>query len=121
MTDTTYTTDGVTGKLEFIQYHLSGLTAGDYIISVKQNVQIGNKAVASSPFSLERTFSVAGERFNIQPAEIQAVFPPANSLGEHSSVLPHIVFNRSTVPWERRGDNQNAHVPWLALLLFEEA
>jgi hypothetical protein len=28
-------------------------------------------------------------------------FPPDGSLGEHSNVLPHIILNRSTLPWER--------------------
>lgn len=52
-------------------------------------------------FEIFRTFSVAGERFDLKPKDIHAVFPPAGSLGEHSNVLPHIILNRSTLPWER--------------------
>ena len=48
-------------------------------------------------------------------------------MGDHSNVLPHIVLNRSTLPWERtaikKGDSQNLKeekLSWLVLLLFEE-
>src|SRR5262249_25282107 len=39
----------------------------------------------------------------------------------HSNVLPHIVLNRSTLPWERTANGeQGAGIPWLALLIFDE-
>ena len=74
-------------------------------------------------FSVTRQFSVLGPRFNLDPQEVQDMFPPPGSLGEHSNVLPHIILKRSTLPWERQADpdsNRDKDTPWLALLLFEE-
>ncbi len=112
-------------KIKFIQYHQPALNDGDYEITVKQEVkgekikdEKGKEIIPS--FEVIRTFSVAGERFQLKPADIHAVFPPAGSLGEHSNVLPHIILNRSTLPWERQADANNKNLPWLALLLFEE-
>jgi hypothetical protein len=116
MTDTT-TTEPTT--LEFIQYHKPALKDGDYQITVQQQIK-GEKIQESNAFAITRTFSVSGERFELKPTDIHAVFPPNGSLGEHSNVLPHIIFNRSTLPWERQADVNNNDITWLALLLFEE-
>jgi hypothetical protein len=115
MTDTT-TTEPT--QLEFIQYHKPDLKAGDYEITVQQ--QIEGKGIPNNDFQITRTFSVSGERFELKPTDIHAVFPPNGSLGEHSNVLPHIILNRSTLPWERQADAHNNDITWLALLLFEE-
>jgi hypothetical protein len=114
MTDTTITEPT---KLEFIQYHQPALRNGNYQITVQQQIQCV-KIQENNAFSITRTFSVSGERFELKPTDIHAVFPPNGGLGEHSNVLPHIIINRSTLPWERQADANNQ--PWLALLLFEE-
>jgi hypothetical protein len=115
MTDTT--TSEPT-KIEFIQYHRPALTDGDYEITVKHKIEV--KGIPNNDFKITRNFSVSGERFDLKPTDIHAVFPPNGSLGEHSNVLPHIILNRSTLPWERQADANNKNLPWLALLLFEE-
>lgn len=121
-------------KIEFIQYHQPGLKDADYEITVNQTIKSEGK-IPESTFTTEKTstnsnevkplrFSVAGERFELKPTDIHTIFPPAGSLGEHSNVLPHIILNRSTLPWERLPETQavttNNNIPWLALLLFEE-
>ena len=106
-------------RIEFVQFHQPGLVPGDYTIKVTQEVVI--PGVQQTPFSTQRHFAVYGDRFSLNPQVIQAVFPPDSSLGEHSNVLPHIVVNRSTLPWERQADVHRKDVPWLALLLFEDA
>jgi len=115
MTDTTTTEPTI---LEFIQYHKPALKDGDYEITVQQQIN-GEKIQESNAFAITRTFSVSGERFELKPTDIHAVFPPNGSLGEHSNVLPHIILNRSTLPWERQADANN-DITWLALVLFEE-
>ncbi len=115
-------------KVEFVQYHRPPLKDGLYKIKVEQTIQTNEttaKKVPATTFSAERTFLVAGERFELKPEEIQAVFPPDGSLGEHSNVMPHVILTRSTLPWERSslesdapGSRQDA--PWLALLLFDD-
>ena len=107
-------------KIEFIQYHQPALKDGDYEITITQEIK-EEKITANNSFQITRKFSVGAERFDLKPTDIHAVFPPDGSLGEHSNVLPHIILNRSTLPWERQSiSNNNNNTPWLALLLFEE-
>jgi hypothetical protein len=109
-------------NLSFTDWHKPGLEPGDYSITVEQSVKAGDK-ISPEVFSVTRQFSVLGPRFNLDPQEVQDMFPPPGSLGEHSNVLPHIILKRSTLPWERQADpdsNRDKDTPWLALLLFEE-
>ena len=106
-------------KIEFIQYHQPALKDGDYEITIQQEIK-GGEITTDNSFRITRKFSVGAERFDLKPTDIHAVFPPDGSLGEHSNVLPHIILNRSTLPWERQSISNNNNTTWLALLLFEE-
>jgi hypothetical protein len=107
-------------KIEFVQFHKPGLEAGDYSINLKQLVRTKDgKKIPEETFTAESKFTVAGERFALDPTLIHSVFPPEGSLGEHSNVLPHIILNRSTLPWERTVNKNHEDTPWLALLLFD--
>lgn len=114
-------------KLEFIENHLPGLKSGSYTIEASQTIT-GNGIDTNNKFSIpKQNIEVRGERFSIKPSEIHSVFPPNNSLGEYSNVLPQIVLNRSTLPWERSicalpTENEKiiGAVPWMALLVFNE-
>ena len=117
------------GKIQFIQNHKPELLAGTYEISIEQKVTIGNSAPQITignekknqpPFTSSLTFVVQGNRFDLNPQDIHAVFPPAGSSGDHSNVLPHIVLKRSTLPWERNAQEGKKEVPWLALILIHE-
>lgn len=113
-----------TGTITFIQSHRPPLEDGLYEITVAQSVQNTNaKAPASATFdetyTNTRRFQIAGERFSVDSTEIDSVFPPNGSQGEYSNVLPHIVFSRQTLPWERSvGDVSRSS--WMALMLFDE-
>jgi hypothetical protein len=116
------------GSVEFMQYHLPGLTDGDYEITVTQEVSTAGPKISQTEFTATKSFTVAGERFELKPSAIHSVFPPDGNLGEHSNVLPHIILTRSTLPWERRAEQtapgeeeEFGDVPWLALLLFDDA
>ncbi len=110
------------GKIEFTSYHQPKLLDGDYEMAVthKTNLQ-------ALPFkAATQYFSVNGPRFELPPKDVKSVFPPDKSLGEYDTVLPHIMFNRSTLPWERTIDgkstaNAKTVQPWLALLLFDQS
>jgi hypothetical protein len=106
-------------EVRFFQHHLPGLAAGDYEVVVEQEVT-SSKITSQNRFATTRTFSVAGDRFALKPADVAAVFPPAGSFGDHSNVLPHVLLHRSTLPWERRAVSGVHETPWLALLLFYE-
>ena len=111
-----------TRYVKFLEHHRPGLTPGDYEIAVNQEIDVEIKGVHQShTFTKEQKFTVAGERFEFKPTDVEAVFPPDGNLGDHSNVFPHIILNRSTLPWERVADVERAQagVPWMALLLFD--
>ncbi|MDF5728929.1 MAG: hypothetical protein PUP92_13120 [Rhizonema sp. PD38] len=111
------------GKVEFIQYHQPFMESGEYRLNVEQTIAASDK-VDSKIFSREITFIVSGERFGpLAPTDIHAVFPPADTIGDHSNVLPHISLKRSTLPWERFLDSGGVdnNLTWLVLLLFRES
>ncbi len=52
---------------------------------------------------------------------IAGVYPAPGSETSPDEFLPHVALSRRTLPWERRGPQPAATVPWLALLVFSEA
>jgi hypothetical protein len=118
--ETTNNVDTEPAKIEFVQFHRPMLKDGNYTITVEQTVQThDSKIQPAKTFQAQSRFNVAGERFAFNPSLIYSVFPPEGSLGEHSNVLPHVILNRSTLPWERMADENREDIPWLALLLFD--
>lgn len=129
------TNNNLAGLLSFIQYKRPPLEAGEYQFSIEQRIEEGNK-------TLSKTYQIAvlGPRYALRPSDIRKVFPPAESVGEYANVLPHVVFNRPTFPWERTTEtpketakiraeaaNVLGHPPdykprqsWLALLAFDQ-
>jgi hypothetical protein len=119
MADTTNGARSLGQKIEFIQSHLPALEEGKYDVTVEQTISAGGKPLNPPFTSGTQSFIVTGERFSLKPEDVYKVFPPEDSLGDHSNVLPHVVLTRSTLPWER-ASGAGAGVTWLALLLFGE-
>lgn len=120
-------TEPVSGKIKFVQHFLPPLTAGKYQIELEHKVKLGNENTDSFTYQNSSIFLVKGDRFNLNPTHIKSVFPPNNSQGDFTGVLPHIVFTKKGLPWEWKisGDPQisqaNGNVtPWIALLVFNE-
>src|SRR5215510_14610845 len=120
-----------TGFIEFVPYHQPALLDGEYVLDVKQQVQVDDKYVwtkdpdpwKAAP-SAQLNFSVNGPRFSLDPDLIQSQSRPPKSMGEYYNVLPHIILNRTTLPWERTIDNSSPAttdkpLSWMALLLFD--
>jgi hypothetical protein len=103
--------------VRFIDFHRPVLTDGDYLVTstvtVKGHTLKGQ--VQPSPYEAAQKLRVGGPIHPLQPSDIVSVFPPEGSLGDHSTVLPHAMLTRPTLPWERLGDGKDA--PWLGLLL----
>lgn len=112
--------------VDFIENHLAGIKSGDYVINITHTIT--GAGGINEPYSNSSGFSIAGERYNLKPANISGVFPPAGTSGEYSNVLPHIVLDRNTLPWERlmvdpvsdEDRKQVEKMPWMALLIFNE-
>lgn len=127
-------------SLEFISSICPRLPDGEYVLTAQQQVRLNGDELgwpyadkpddkwAAAP-TTRLQFSVAGPRFDLDPGQIHARFPPPNSSGEYYNVLPHIIFERQTLPWERSIDPTQSlqsspdappPPPWLALLLFDD-
>jgi len=112
----------LSGTIEFFEACLPPLPLGDYTIKIDQKLE---EIRPDESFKTRLDFSVAGPRFVLNPADVYAVYPPANQSGAFGNTLPHIVFNRRTLPWERTLDgsppNDKKPCPWLALLVSSDA
>lgn len=130
----------------FYRFDKPALKSGSYTVNMTLDLELSktveilpdsfspelSKTVEIPPdsFSLEYQFQVYGERFALKPGDIHSVYPPSNSIGDFSNVIPQIVLNRSTMPWEREPVNITSNsdeddcpeqIPWLAVLLFNES
>jgi len=108
----------------FIENHKVPLECGKYNISLKHVVSDKSKTRVNETFQSEYGFAIQGERFSINSADIRLMFPPKNSQGEFLNNLPHIIFNKHTLPWIRTSaaDKESGETlsTWLALLLFTQ-
>lgn len=115
--------------LVFIHECLPQLVAGEY--TVKADLAVG-AANAGDFETAEKKFWVGAPRFLLEDAAIYTLYPPKGIAGHFETTLPHIVFNRRTLPWERtidgelhndtqfKSSNPTMHAPWMALLLLSE-
>ncbi len=115
--------------LTFIPECLPQLVAGKYKVVANLAVEEGNP---SDFAETEKYFWVGAPRFTIEDSAIYSVYPPAGLSGRFESTLPHIIFNRRTLPWERSIDGKShehtafntkqlgGSAPWMALIMLSE-
>ncbi|WP_374172948.1 hypothetical protein [Flavobacterium tructae] len=121
---------------KIVQCFLPAMVAGKYTTEVNQRILKENRSIQD----IKKTFNfgVDAARFTLNPNDIYSVYPPVNKSGSYSESLPHLVFTRRTLPWERTIDGMlpifqrtttpkekrnpldSPPVPWMALLLFDE-
>jgi hypothetical protein len=105
------------GDIEFFDKMVPPLLAGDYTATISQTLTLPS---TKETFQRTQNFSVQSPRFSLNPADVQSVFPAAGSTGKFENVLPQIVLNKRTLPWEHlleKGDPPGT--PWLALLVLD--
>lgn len=108
-------------KTQIVQCFLPNLVAGKYTVDITQDVKHGAKSIQN--VKQKMYFGVDAARFTLNSDDIYSVYPPANTKGQYANHLPHIVFNRRTLPWERTIDGkipESNPIPWMALLLLDE-
>lgn len=102
------------------------LTAGEYSLKAKLSIlgksnhdDVASKEIKKEFNNLDTplTFKVSAPRFLLEPDLLHSVYPPASSVGAYHNSLPHIYFNRKTLPWERTISEDN-DAPWMTLLLL---
>ena len=105
------------GDIEFFDKMVPPLLAGDYSAQISQALTFES---TTETFQRTQNFSVQAPRFSLNPADVQSVFPAAGSTGKFENILPQIVLNKRTLPWEHvleKGDPPGT--PWLALLVLD--
>jgi len=109
------------GDIRFYDSIQPPLVAGPYPYTLDVHQEINDlKEGPVTPYHANLPFEVNGPRFQIDPAVIHMVFPPANQLGNYYDVLPNIVFTDFALPWLRNidphGGEDPSSPPWIALL-----
>lgn len=112
-------------QIDYIESCVPPMQSGEYQISVTQKIDaIGYQAVQTQNIRIE------GPRFSLAEADVESVYPPVGMKGKFRTTLPHIVFQRRTLPWERTpikqvtmlaneaGTPPRFKTPWMALLLL---
>jgi hypothetical protein len=116
MTDRTLPELSPDDHVQFLDFHKPTMVSGDYELTVTHTITaLGVAATPMTP-TVKLAFTVAGERTSLPDELVHALFPPEGSEGTYDDLLPHVVLNRSTLPWERQA---MPDAPWLALLLYE--
>jgi hypothetical protein len=116
------------GQIQFVEACHPPLVAGAYTVRMSQVIKESKEAGVpwnSAPYALELAFSVDAPRFTLNPTDIHSVYPPSNQTGQFDNALPHVVFTRRTLPWERTLQGTAPELgkpfpPWMGLLLLQE-
>lgn len=114
--------DDKSNSVVFAKKISSPLAKGNYIVGVSQSTQnIKDCKIANAQLKI----TVSCDSLSISKDEIYSVYPPDNSVGTFNLVIPHVVFKRRTLPWERyivggKSEAEYKELPWLALMIFDE-
>jgi hypothetical protein len=113
-----------TDLVQFVESHRPYLEDGIYHVDVTHTLDTGKENGTESFSAKQAQFYVKGERFTLPQALIHAVYPSPGASGIYDHVLPHVILNRSSLPWERtplNAEEPDAYSPsWMALLVFSE-
>jgi hypothetical protein len=121
-------------SIDHISFHdnyIPSLEAGKYKINIISDIEKMNFDQSDDKQSEEndkkdyfknaivKEFEVRSPQFSLSATEVHSVFPPTDSVARYGKMLPNIVLNKRTLPWERIIDQDN-NTPWLALLALTE-
>ena len=107
-------------EVVFGEYRLPALKSGTYRITATQQLADGGTPLGA-PFTAQVEIAVTGLRFTLPPDRIHGRFPGAGSSGDFGRILPHIVLDSPTLPWQREPDRRRTRTgdPWMALLVLD--
>ena len=114
-------------EMTLVDAFVPQLAAGRYVLTATQTLQVETEGggIAEVQKLGSKTFFVQGPRFALAPDEIYSRFPADGQSGPFHDTLPHVVFRRKALPWERslddsRGSDQTPPAPWMMLLILGE-
>ncbi|MEU2393512.1 hypothetical protein [Streptomyces sp. NPDC007369] len=111
-------------RVNFLDHLIPRATPGTYRVQVRNTLTDagGDLDAADRLPTTEETFEIRAARFVLAQATVHALYPPPGSRSSYGRTLPHITFNRPTLPWERNQagtrSRPEARPPWVALLVF---
>lgn len=94
---------------------------GTVTMTAKMGVNIEGKEECSR--KQEMQMRVSGERFVLPDNDVDSVYPAKGEICARCNMLPHLVMNRCTQPFEcavLKAEKKGLAIPYLALLLFYE-
>jgi hypothetical protein len=111
--------------IQLFSKQIPSLKKGTYSFSIEHSLKLSKdeQTITFKP-SAPTILHVQNDRFNLDVHEIHTVFPPANSISNCCSVLPHICLKNSFYPWERKINKEDIienDIPSVALLLFTKS
>ncbi len=126
--------------VSFIQHDIPGLDDGRYQLQVAQQIIDADKnTVSDGSLAATYTFGIAGDRFRLSDPSsmVYSVFPASEATGEFDTVLPSVVFTKTSFPWSRiptntveemyqgnkpePGKDTDFDIPtWLTIILLDE-
>jgi hypothetical protein len=102
------------GEIQFYDNFQPALSSGDYVIEIEQTLRDDS---LNKTFKRSQDFVVSGNRFRLSMPSIQSVYPPIDGEGQFENILPQVILNTPSLPWE---GSEDSSTPRLALLVFEE-
>ncbi|KAL4922828.1 hypothetical protein BDW62DRAFT_196836 [Aspergillus aurantiobrunneus] len=119
------------GQQKLRSFLVPGLQGGFYTVDVKQDIEALPREKSQpekTTLASQQKFRVNSPQFALPEGEIQSVYPPQ---GHEATVdvLPHVVFNTPSFPWEWNASKDESQedyrqnrnrVPWLAVLVFTQ-
>jgi hypothetical protein len=113
----------VTDTIQFYDGLFPQLKGGTYKAHLEHTV-VGGPAEPPS-WSATQEFKVEAPQFAIDPSAVLSSYPPAGSTGQYDLVLPFVVLDDPSLPWERslvpdtEQPGKSDPTPWLALVVLE--
>ncbi|GAA1957068.1 hypothetical protein [Catenulispora subtropica] len=107
------------GQLAFHDDDVPAFPAGVYQITAHQDLSAATDGYFTKP--AVQDFEVRAPQFALDPGETASLYPPADTAGDYSEVLAHIVLTEPTLPWERDIPGTDMRTPWFALLVLTDA
>lgn len=98
--------------ISFYDSYTPSIEAGVYKIQTTLNLDKHIKDAKSI-----QEFEVRSPQFMMPHSEIHGAFPLNKSISNYTEVLPSVVLNTKTLPWERKA---HKGIPWLFLLVLKE-
>lgn len=99
--------------IKYYDNYQPALKTGAYIVEVEQNLSDDD---LQEKFSNSADLTINKTTKSLTTQAIQSVYPPIDGQGDFDAVLPKIVLQDASLPWQNSTDEIT---PTLALLIFE--